>query len=985
MAEKAITRRLKIFINGNEVDATLTNLRKSLIKFKAQSNAAVEGTPEWKKYNEEVARTEAELLQATAAQKKFREETGLGIPNLKESGNWLDKLKTKLGPVATGFLAAFSIGAVVGGAMSALRGAVKTINEFEQSVADLQAITGATGDDLEYLKNQAITLGAETKGGAVAVVEAYKLIASAKPELLENVEALNMVTEATLTLAQAAGMEMPAAATALTDAMNQFGADASQASVFVDALANGAKYGAAEIPDITEAVLKFGAVSRTSNIDIKESVALVELLAENGIKGAEAGTKLRNVLLKISAPDALPKEAQATFERLGISMEFLNDKTIPLQQKLEALKPLLKNNADIIEVFGLENATAAINVIEHTDRIGELTSKMGEVGTATEQASIKMNTVAGKTELLKGKYDSFILSVSGGGGVISNFFKFWIEGASNALTGLTRLNSSWDELYARAQGDGTAKGVKTFQSQFNNLSGTGNDAEIAKSVKESAKNTLYALKQSYEKNQKEIDEYNPWAHFSGLPERDLKVRKEELTKEIAAYNSIIAEANKKINTFENPVIPGGSTTPTTTPTGTETEEAKKAREEAAKKSLADKLKATKDAQDKLTALETQYEKEKLQRLAVSNEQKAQLARDEAINSATALGAKKELLDTIEAEHKIKIDAGKTADEEIELQKIADFELRKKTLQNEIDLQNATTQEEADALKLTIDLEKELTELDKLKLSEEQKAALKLKIIEKYNNDVAKIVESAALKRLQKQNEVDVAEINFEKQKSEIKINLAQQLGNVLLGILGNSLGAQLASIALNAVIEIAKLKIATSSAQQINLANATAAAPPPLNVPFMVAAAAQNIALGASSKMQQGSILASAAISGLGAALSKKKGFSGGGDTGFGNNSDVAGLVHKNEYVIPQFVRKDPEVPQIIEYLEAKRTGKETALSNTTSAGASNDINAMVVAVLSRLNDHLNNGLKLNYTLDDERERQLLQQKLDNTINASKK
>ena len=969
---KEISQRLKIYINGKEVDATLSNLRKSLAQFRTQSNRAVEGTPEWKKYNEEVARLEGELHQATAAQKKFREETGLGIPNLKESGSWLDKLKAKLGPVATGFLAAFSIGAVVGGAMAALRGAVKTINEFEQSVADLQAITGAAGDDLEYLKNQAIILGEKTKGGAVAVVEAYKLIASAKPELLENVEALNMVTEATLTLAQAAGMEMPAAATALTDAMNQFGADASQASVFVDALANGAKYGAAEIPDITEAVLKFGAVSRTSNIDIKESVALVELLAENGIKGAEAGTKLRNVLLKISAPDALPKEAKEVIEKLGISMEFLNDKTIPLQQKLEALKPLLKNNADIVEVFGLENATAAINVIEHTDRIGELTSKMGEVGTATEQASIKMNTVAGKTELLKAKYDSFILTVSGGGGVISNFFKFWIEGASNALTGLTRLNSSWDELYARAQGDGTAKGVKSFAERFNNLVGTGNDAEVAKSVKEAARNTLYTLKQSYDENEAAMKAHNPWAlNFSGISPKDMKEKKEQLTKEIAAYNSIIAEANNKINSFENPAgATGGTTTPTGTPTGSLTEEEEKKRKTAAEK--------YKNEEKQLTeSIKQQQEQRAINQKEGLDKELAGIDEKYRIQIEKAAGHNEQIkeLEALRDQEK----------QDLTIQRTLEFEARKKELQNQIDLQKTTTEEEAAALKLTTDLEKELAELDKLKFNEEQKAELKKQIIEKYNNDVAKITDAAALKRLQKQKEVDITEINFEKQKSEIKINLAQQLGNVLLGVLGNSLGAQLASIALNAVIEIAKLKIATSSAQQINMANATAAAPPPLNVPFIAAAAAQNIALGASSKAQTGMILASAAISGLGAVLSKKKGYKTGGFTGIGNNNDVAGVVHKNEYVIPQFVRKDPEVPQIIEYLEAKRTGKETASNSITSNNS--DLQSVLsynTAILSEIKKSISD-IRLNYTLDDERERQLLQNKLDNTINASKK
>ncbi|QIH39737.1 phage tail tape measure protein [Flavobacterium sp. Sr18] len=332
-----------------------------------------------------------------------------------------------------------AFGLLGGGALvaSVLKKAFDTIKQFDQGIADLSAITGAAGKDLDYLKNQAIDLGKGTKGGAVAVVEAYKLIASAKPELLENVEALNQVTEAVLTLAQASGMEMPDAAIALTDAMNQFGADASQAAVFVDALANGAKYGSAEIPQVTEALLKFGAVARTSNVSIQESTALVELLAENGLKGADAGTALRNVLLKISAPDALPKKAQEEFAKLGISLETLKDKSIPIQQKLELLKPLLKDNASIVKVFGLENATAALNVLGHTDRLKELTSKMNENGTAAEQASIRTDTLTGSMDKLESAWSSFILSLNEKGNGLGGFFKGVLDFAKESVHGMT--------------------------------------------------------------------------------------------------------------------------------------------------------------------------------------------------------------------------------------------------------------------------------------------------------------------------------------------------------------------------------------------------------------------------------------------------------------------------------------------------------------------------------------------------------------------
>lgn len=539
MAEN-INRKLNIYINDKEVVNSMGGITRAMAATRNEIRSLNKGAEDYDERLKELKDTYSKL---TKEQDNFKKDIS-GVPSL------LKNIKAELGPIASGMLAAFSIGSLVAGAAAALSNAKKIIFDFEQGVADLSAITGATGKDLDFLKNKAIELGIETKGGAVAVLESYQLIASAKPELLENVDALNQVTEATLLLAKASGLELPEAATKLTDAMNQFGVDASQASVFVDALANGAKYGAAEIPQVTEALLKFGAVAKSSNINIQESTALIELLAENGLKGAEAGTSLRNVLLKLSAPDALPKEARIEMQKLGISMEFLKDKTIPIQERLEVLKPLLRDNASIVKVFGTENATAAINVIAHTDRLKDLSSKMYEVGTAQEQAAIKMDTVNNKTELLKSKYESLILSIGKGSGVVSGFFKFFIDGASNALGLLIRMNSSWDELYDKAASKGSKLGKDSFDKQLNSrkrISGDFmTDAEYSKLIKNQAVSELKILRKQEAELNKEIADFNPYAINFGKSGKDMKLEKEQLMLDIAARARIIKEANNKI-------------------------------------------------------------------------------------------------------------------------------------------------------------------------------------------------------------------------------------------------------------------------------------------------------------------------------------------------------------------------------------------------------------------------------------------------------
>lgn len=381
---------------------TKLNNARTDAKNKLRDLIATEGasTAEIKKAQKEFDVLASKVKKADDAVNDFTKNVG----NYPQIGKLASNLKDLIG--------AFGLVGGLGAFASVMQDSFKTIKQFNQSLADLSAITGATGVDLDFLKDKAIELGKSTKGGASAVLEAYKLIGSAKPELLSNVEALNQVTEATILLSKAAGLELPDAATALTDAMNQFGADASQASKFVDTLAAGAKYGAAEIPQVTDALLKFGAVARTSNVNIQESTALVELLAENGLKGAEAGTALRNVMLKLSAPDALPKEAQSAINKLGISFSDLSDKSKPIQERLEKLKPLLKDNAGMIKVFGVENVVAATNILGHTERLSELTKQVDENGVAQEQATVRSNTLQGATERLSNAWDSYILSQS---------------------------------------------------------------------------------------------------------------------------------------------------------------------------------------------------------------------------------------------------------------------------------------------------------------------------------------------------------------------------------------------------------------------------------------------------------------------------------------------------------------------------------------------------------------------------------------------
>lgn len=132
MAEKQITRRLKIFVNGQEVDATITNLRKNLAKFRSLANRQIEGTDKFKEYNAEVARLETELGQARKAQRAFREDTKLTEQGIDKSGKALAEFTGSFNQMLQGYRSGDILQVKEGfnGVKSGIQGATKAALAF---------------------------------------------------------------------------------------------------------------------------------------------------------------------------------------------------------------------------------------------------------------------------------------------------------------------------------------------------------------------------------------------------------------------------------------------------------------------------------------------------------------------------------------------------------------------------------------------------------------------------------------------------------------------------------------------------------------------------------------------------------------------------------------------------------------------------------------------------------------------------------------
>ena len=313
-----------------------------------------------------------------------------GRQALKAYGDQSKKTKRATDLLSTSFGAVASAAVAMG---AAVFGVIQPHREFTKSISELSAITGAVGDDLEFLRNEAIRLGGSTTFAASEVATAFKLMASANPDLLESKEALAQVAKEVLTLAEASGLGLQDSATALGGAMNQFQAGAEEASRFINVLAAGAKFGASEINDTAEALKNSGAVAATVGLSFEETNAAIQAMAAISIKGAEAGTGLRSVLIKLAT------QSNTQF----------NPEIVGLSKALDNLSGANLTTAEKTKLFGLESITAATALIEQADSVEELIKKLTDTQTAYDQASTNTNNLDGDIKALASSWSSVSL------------------------------------------------------------------------------------------------------------------------------------------------------------------------------------------------------------------------------------------------------------------------------------------------------------------------------------------------------------------------------------------------------------------------------------------------------------------------------------------------------------------------------------------------------------------------------------------------
>lgn len=293
--------------------------------------------------------------------------------------------------------------------------AVKMAADFDQQMSTVQANTGATSAQMDQLRAAAIEAGASTVYSASDSADAINDLGKAG---MSVTDILTGGLSGALNLAASDGMAVGDAAEYMANALSMFHLKGSQASQVADTLAAGAGKAVGNVSDFGEALNNCGAQANSFGMNIQETTGVLALFAQNGTIGAEAGTQLNSMLMKLAAPSA---EASNTMKELGISAYDAQHHFVGMANFAGQLQKAEKNLTD--EQRNQANATIfgsyAIKAANYLYEAGESgvnkwTKAVSESGYAAEQAAAKNNNLKGDLENLSGSMESLMISVGEG-------------------------------------------------------------------------------------------------------------------------------------------------------------------------------------------------------------------------------------------------------------------------------------------------------------------------------------------------------------------------------------------------------------------------------------------------------------------------------------------------------------------------------------------------------------------------------------------
>lgn len=354
------------------------------------------------------------------SQNRFIDNTEKMNRELKESHSLFGSLK---GAFAGGI--GFGLGNAVlngiGNVASATAGfvgdSVKKAMDFEAQMLSIQALTGATSTEIKGMQNLALFEGARTKYNAL---EAGKAIEELLKAGLTPAKVEAGALGAALDLATAGGLGLEESAVVMSTALNAFKKDGMAASTAADILAGTANASATGVHELSESLAQVSAVAAGSGLSFKDANLALGVFANNGLKGSDAGTSLKQMLLTLQP---ITKNQIALFDGLGFTTNGINNQFYDSAGNLKSMADIsgvlraklgklnsAQRQLTLKLMFGTD-AIRAANILyeEGADGIKKFNREMANT-TALSVAKKKMEGAGGAVEQFKGALETLQIS-----------------------------------------------------------------------------------------------------------------------------------------------------------------------------------------------------------------------------------------------------------------------------------------------------------------------------------------------------------------------------------------------------------------------------------------------------------------------------------------------------------------------------------------------------------------------------------------------
>lgn len=310
-------------------------------------------------------------------------------------------------------IAAGAVGAVTAKVIELGKKAIFTGAEFDKSMSQVAATMGVATDEVGDLRDFAQEMGETTAFSASQSADALNYMALAGYDAETSMRVLPTV----LNLAAAGSMDLAAASDMVTDAQSALGLSVSDAEVMVDQMAKASSKTNTSVEQLGNAFLTVGGTAKNLKGGTKELAQMLGILADNGVKGSEGGTALRNVILSLSAPT---DKAATAIKSLGLQVfdaqgnmrsmpDIMNDMNKAMDGMTQEDRTNVLNN--IFNKVDLKSVNALLGT--SADRFDEVASAIdNSAGAAEQMANTQLDNLAGDVTLLESATEGFMIAVS---------------------------------------------------------------------------------------------------------------------------------------------------------------------------------------------------------------------------------------------------------------------------------------------------------------------------------------------------------------------------------------------------------------------------------------------------------------------------------------------------------------------------------------------------------------------------------------------